>query len=268
LGNNLFQYALGRVVAETNALALACSRHQSAPAAGASSANRELLGLEDCVDAFADVPMQLPGAHVNAPTLSYETWPNSPWRGHRLDLGHVLAPPGARVRLRGYFQRFEYYAPYMPRIRRWYELARPGTNLSLTSPDVVVNIRRGSDFGQRGWVLPVTYYSTLLRSLPDIGTVFVCGRGVDDEIVEGLASWSPVYQSGGPMTDFAMMVSASRLVLSNSTFAWWAAVLSHASEIYAPRTQDPFRFAFTGYRDVDLHPHEARYKEVVVRWRH
>jgi hypothetical protein len=52
------------------------------------------------------------------------------------------------------------------------------------------------------------------------------------------------------------------MVLSNRTFAWWAAFLSDAAEIYAPRSPDGRAYSFTGFRDVDLHMREPRYHEI------
>ncbi|MCP5119486.1 MAG: hypothetical protein GY953_52470 [bacterium] len=50
-----------------------------------------------------------------------------------------------------------------------------------------------------------------------------------------------------------------RMVLSNSSFAWWAALLSDATDIYGPRAAHPEAYGFTGYRDLDLETREPRF---------
>ncbi len=269
LGNNLFQYALGRIIAETQGLALDCERSPRAAPPESAGRNAETSALlEGWLPAFADVRLSIPGRHVVNPTVLYELWPNSPWRGHRIDVSRVLSAPASHVRLRGYFQRYEYYQGYMGKIRDWYRLASPDCCIPLSSRDVVVNIRGGTDFVTRGWDLPAEYYGATLSHLGNIGEVFVCGTGIDDRIVNGLRPWAPTYVGGGPMDHFRLLCRANRVILSNSTFAWWAAALSEATEIHAPRTTDPHRYAFTGYRDVDLHMREGRYHEVTVWWGH
>ena len=78
------------------------------------------------------------------------------------------------------------------------------------------------------------------------------------------AEYSPTYYEGTPFEHFSFFRCFRRVVLSNSTFAWWAAYLSDAEQVYAPRTTQQAQFSFTGFQGVDLHMREARYIEVPV----
>ena len=136
------------------------------------------------------------------------------------------------------------------------------------SDDLLVNVRRGVDYGALGWTLPLSYYLGLLRDLPLPGRVYVCGTCIDDRMRAAFRRYSPIYCDDlAPMEQFVLMTRFNRIILSNSTFAWWAAFLSDAVELYAPRAAGGAMdraFAFTGFREVDLHMREARYREVPV----
>jgi hypothetical protein len=56
----------------------------------------------------------------------------------------------------------------------------------------------------------------------------------------------------------------NKMVLSNSTFAWWAGFLSAAERIYLPITTNGSGYAFRGFGDVDLLTGEPRYTAVNV----
>jgi hypothetical protein len=90
----------------------------------------------------------------------------------------------------------------------------------------------------------------------------VCGVGIDDEIRRHLLPYDPIYLCGSAAEHFAWIQQFRRIVLSNSSFAWWAAFLSDAEEIYGPKTLDGSGYAFGGFGDVDLEIQEARYKAI------
>jgi hypothetical protein len=261
LGNNLFQYAVARLIAEQHGLALECTNDPlRTPRASRSPATLAALA-----DRFPNAPLTLDGRDVPAPVIAYEMDANNPWNGQTFPFAAVLADPTLRqIRLRGYFQRFEYMADAQERVRQWFRLTPSGTTLVPGPDDVLVNIRRDLDYAFRGWVLPLSYYTTALASLSRVGRVYVCGTGIDDDIRAGLAPYDPTYMAGMPIEHFETFLAFRRLVLSNSTFAWWGAFLSHAVEIYAPRSGDVRGFAFTGWEDVDLHMRQPRYRELLV----
>jgi hypothetical protein len=266
LGNNLFQYALGRIIAERFGMALNC--HQGAFACHAEGGKPQATinaTLNTLARFFPNAPLQLDGRIVLDPVESYEVMPGSSWRGQTVNLSSILQNQSVRqIRLQGWFQRFEYYAPYRNRIWKWFHVNLNNDPLShaIRSSDVLVSIRRGADFAMNGWILPLSYYDDILSSLPELGQVYVCGTGVDDSIKRGLAKYNPIYCEGAPIEHFAFITKFRQIILSNSTFAWWAAFLSNATRIFAPRASDVHAYSFTGFEDVDLHMQEERYREI------
>lgn len=149
----------------------------------------------------------------------------------------ATAPTAPVVVLQGYFQHPGYFGgqpeALAPGIRAWAQATVGGSR-----SDVVVHLRRG-DYLPRGWQLPLAYYeravSELAEALPGPRTARVVG---DDRLAaEGLSArltavvprWAfEVAPERSLAADFGLLATADHLVLSNSTFAWWAAVVGDA----------------------------------------
>jgi Glycosyl transferase family 11 len=257
LGNNLFQYGLGRIIAEHHGLAFECIPAAVDPTfnfLGRSVDSGPLVTLADLTASFPHAPMRLPGTVVEHPVEQYEIKPVAPdseWLGHDLDLPRLLADPTPRqIRLAGYFHRAEYFVPYRDRLRTWFRPRSIPMPFAIHPRDVVLNIRRGFDFGILQWTLSLSYYHRILERMRDVGQVYVCGTCIDAQVQRGLARYDPIYYDATPIEHFNFLTRFNRLVISNSTFAWWAAFLSDATEIYGPPT------------GIDLNMRDARYIEV------
>ena len=167
------------------------------------------------------------------------------------------------IYLDGYFERKEYFADHQANLRKWFSVATTESLLSRAE-DVVIHMARVAEFGSESWILPSSYYTSLLAAMTGVGKVFVCGLA-DSVAREDLKPWNPVYVDGDVVEQFALMTKASRLILSNSTVAWWASFLSAASEVYGPRAVNGNGYAFGGYRDVDLEPKSLAYRGVPIQ---
>jgi hypothetical protein len=203
LGNNLFQYCLGRILAEELGFAL-----QAAPIPGFSKTSEKVVG------ARGRLPEQI---------LS----------GHRVDLNEIVSNRSLRrIVLDGWFQRYEYYHPHRARIRKW--LAFDSAQPSVSRSDVVVNVRR-TDFVQLGWALPFSYYSEALERLsPRGGEVCIVTDDRSDPFLERFAAWRPRFVSGTALAQLHFMAQAPRLVMSQSTFSWWPTFLGDPVEVVCP----------------------------------
>ena len=125
LGNQLFQYGFARLLAERHGLALNCqfvAQSSGVVHSNRSSAIPELFGAS----------MQVPGRKVGGrPTRLC---------GHFVDVESV---DGTRpIRLRGYFQRYDYYRGHRRSIASW--LASAEVSLPEVDPAAVaVHVRLG-----------------------------------------------------------------------------------------------------------------------------
>jgi Glycosyl transferase family 11 len=266
LGNNLFQYAIGRIIAEHHGLELECQQLQVPKEQmfmGRKYDKGPIATLETLTRYFPGAPLRILGRRVDTPVECFELSQDNTWSGQTIDLQSILANRTPRqIRLAGFFQRYEYFAPYRDRIRRWFRCTPTRMPFKVAANDVIVNIRRGFDYGFSNWTLSLSYYEQVLSGLRDIGRVYICGTGIDDQVRRVLGKYNPIYHNGAPIEHFYFMTQFNRIVLSNSTFAWWTAFLSDAEELYAPRAAHTNSFGFTGFQDVDLHMREPRYHEV------
>lgn len=204
LGNNLFQYCLGRILAEDFGYAL-----QAGPIA-----------------AFPNTIESVEGEQHRAP--------EEVLTGHRIDLARIRADRSPRrIVLDGWFQCYEYYREHKTRIRKWLTFDATIT-APLIQPDLVVNVRR-TDYVWLGWALPFSYYEAALeRLLPRGGSVWIVTDDRFDPFFRRFAAWRPKYFLGTPAEQMLFMARARRLVMSQSTFSWWATFLGDSEEVVCP----------------------------------
>lgn len=266
LGNHLFQYAVGRLIAEDLGFHLHCASSEfiQPQIFGAPLDCGPAAALDSLAPFFPNAPLQTPGARHFSPVERIEVGLGG-WRGQKLDLGTILADKSPRqIRLKGWFQRWEYYRNRQEDIRHWFTPTLACAARDVEARDVLVSIRRGADYGLSGWTVPMDYYEQALSSLSRVGRVFVCGTGVDQIVRSRLARFCPIYVDGTPITHFALAKRFRRIVLSNSTFAWWAAFLSDAPEIVAPQFTSGRAYCFRGFEDVDLALPSPGYREIEI----
>lgn len=222
LGNRLFQYTFGRLLAENKGYALKAKPIPGFP------------GTYDNVDGYSTDESVLKS------------------KGHVVDMSELLEHRG-KILLRGYYQRCEYYQPYRNQIKQW---LRFDNRFRAKPPhDVVVHIRNG-DFIQRGYDLPWSFFQRVLGGIK-YDNLYVCSDSPTGQTVaEALEDGAQLFHEG-VIEDFQFISSFNRIILSPSTFGWWAAYLSKANKIYIPITQ---RGYWSDERpDVDLMVPESRY---------
>lgn len=204
LGNNLFQYCLGRILAEHFGYTL-----QATPLEGFSRTNDSIIGAE-------------------------HTSPEEILEGQRIDLDAVLRDSSPRkIVLNGWFQRHEYFTPHRERIQSW--LTMDAEHLTpCADADVVVNVRR-TDYIGLGWALPFSFYEEAIeRAIPNGGRVTIVTDDPADTFFYHFRRWRPAFFKGTPLQQMSYMSNAPRLVMSASTFSWWPAFLGQAQTVVCP----------------------------------
>ena len=105
LGNNLFQYALGRIIAEELGFELRCI------AANDVWGRRAHLGK--MAKYFKNCQLSIPGESFREPREEYSIFEATPFEGYLVDLDKILSNrEGRRIVLGGIFQHIDYYTPY------------------------------------------------------------------------------------------------------------------------------------------------------------
>lgn len=209
LGNRLFQYCFGRILAEELGYKLNAN-----PIDGFPRTAETVSGLE-----FPD---------ESALTLSGFDRP---------DLEELLRnPPRLRIIANAYFQTYAYYVRYLERIRHWLSLAEYDCGEFRSDADtLVVHIRLG-DYLTGRWTLTPGSYLQCIESIPHSSLVIVTDSPRSN-FLEHFVQFRPKIVHCEPMDAFKWMLNASKLVISQSTFSWWAAILSDA-DVWMPETPD------------------------------
>lgn len=221
LGNVMFQYCFGRILAESLGYKLDAS-----PIKGFSNTNQKVDGLE-----FLNDPIKLIEHNVDLDSLEQNR----------------------KIICRGYFQKLHYYEKYHDVIKNdWLKLNSDLVKEPKDPQDVVLHIRRG-DYVTKNisdHLVGVDFYDNILKNyVRDWNKLYICTDSPGDSFFDGLMKYDPIIKSSAEDTwrhvgrgqptdttleDFTFMMSFNRIVLSVSTFSWWASFLSNASELYYP----------------------------------
>lgn len=241
MGNRLFQYSLGRILSTELRFGL-----QAEPIAGFN--NTVSFGRRSVFCLFRK-PQKL--------------------TGHSIDLESILSEKSHRlITLAGYFMRYEFYKNYKETIKKdWLFQAK---RFQFGERDISIHIR-GGDLWQVNSLkrvhggyraLPFSFYRTVLAQR-QWDNIYIVTEDPDDPMVLKLAEqFSARVQSSSAEDDFNFLMSSTNVVMSVSTFSWWAAWLSDAKTIFFPKSGlfDPsFR------PDINLIPDdEPRYRFITI----
>jgi hypothetical protein len=164
----------------------------------------------------------------------------------------------------GYFQASEYfkginphlYFEVLPHLRKIFD--QKYAPLLKTQPSLGIHIRRtdyltqGNDeLGGNDLSLPISYYLECIRKISDLKKYNVFVTGDDMQYAKDNFSHLPNVHisSNDQITDFLLLSHCDTLIISNSSFAWWASFLNLKNNklIFAPKK-------WLGYRTNTEYP--------------
>ena len=279
LGNQMFQYAAARAVAERLGCALiVMSSYMNRSdklqyAAGAIGLpvrgyNRVYAEIAQAFPAVtqsrAGVALQIAGARVSRRLFPYRFSLRIPD-----ELGasaEAFDPNFTRIKsgtwLEGFFQSERYFADASANVRNWFQLSP--TEASITKriisewpqhPErmVAIHVRRGDYLQQagalstpgEGWALPHSYYNNAVSQLPSgLGVaVFSDEPEYARQVFAPMKPWVSVGNPG--FRDLHLMSACRHMVIANSSFSWWSAWLNPDQHkvVLAPRFHLGWRLA-------------------------
>ena len=257
LGNTLFQYSFGRILAERFGYALGCHKIQgfsnAIPLDGLKYGKKFGVFLT-----YDNIDSVLKDLENNKP--------------HK-----VITNIG--------FQQYSLYKNSKEKIKQW---LKPDLQLNkndvsnldfrinnngklenilidkITDDDIVIMQRLGN-FVHFKMDLKLNYFHTILKQAK-FKRVFITSDDIESDMLGSFAEYNPIFVFGPPLVHYSFASLFNKIVMSQSTFCWWIAWLSEAKEIYFPFTMDGYwskpRFTRKDDSRINLIVDEYRYHYV------
>jgi hypothetical protein len=219
MGNQMYQYALCRLIAEKNSFNFFIP-----PNGGASCEGHHLSKF------FPNIELGvIDGGVANEYN---ENSNNGAFNPEIFNLPNF-------TKLNGHFQCGRYFDDYYDIIKQWFKLELDEITKILieTYPtDKFCFIHfRGTDYvNDQQWVLPKSYYDKAIEEIKKINADLSFVVITDDISMAKTIFTEFDVLKNDMMVDFKLMNQAKYTIISNSTFAWWAAWLNDKSITIAP----------------------------------
>ena len=168
-----------------------------------------------------------------------------PVHGQRFD--PALLKKNRPLLLSGWFQRYEYYQPHKELIRKEWLPLPSLDRVDVHPDDLHLHIRR-RDYviphtcpGVALWATPLLHLERAIGMFSSWRRMVVISDDPDDPFMDHFRNTYGAEVKSGSMTeDFLTLAAAKKLIISESTFAWWAAFLGRAERIVCPIRKNSF----------------------------
>jgi hypothetical protein len=218
MGNRMFQYAFARILSEMKK----CPMHAE-----------PLLNFKNTLNTL---PLASPSSNAIY-TRNYGS--------HTVDMNE-LVHSSRDIVVNSYVQKWFYYVAFQEEIKKWFHLDIEN-HTKPANDELVIHVRE-TDYNAIGMTFPAELYvnavkklgyskntvvtdnfeSPIALALKDMGCSILSDKYVD--------TFSYV-NNDNIMRDFIYMMMAGHLLISHSSFSWWAAFLGNHDKVYCPVTE-------------------------------
>lgn len=249
VGNNLFQYFLGRCIAKEKNYRI----------------SYKVMGNESNIVKFDDEFLIFSGIKLPKKIEGKEIHDN-----HRTFNDHIFnysdIEGDGKIILDGYFQNYLFYKKYKNFIKN--EIYNYNnlfdTNFKPNPEDIVLHLR----LNNYPWKININFYERILQKeiykkiwlvtdQPNHSDIFYLKNKFDCDVI-----------SSNPQNDFIFLINSNKIVMSQSTYCWWASLLSKAETIYYPivkNKNDSGIWFLEPWLNIDLFvDDEIRYKKIII----
>jgi hypothetical protein len=161
-------------------------------------------------------------------------------------------PSYSLYRIRGYFQNFSWIDRSLDLMVKGIDEANREVRSRLPAFDLCINLRRGDYIGL-GWDLSFQHYAASLKALSDhsiksvvvnsddrlveqVFCEYLAGRGFDAHPASSVVTSDDGDAISPAHRDFFLIANARNVIMSNSTFCWWATLVGDQNVDIESRT--------------------------------
>lgn len=244
LGNQMFQYALGRIIADI--------KNYNHRTTSINTLSRYFPNVCDIMDRDT--------VDGNTMTVGYGSGHN--YIQH-VDMQPLLEHSG-EIYLKGFFQKYCLYLDYRSKLQEIFKF--DNNKKEIEDEDIVVHIRLG-DYVQLNHYLAPSVYLNIIDKL-EYNNCIIITDDPNNEFLKKFYSLRNCYIRSNPiLDDFALIYNAKRVVISQSTFSWWPAFLGNQDRVYVPLHISSNGYPWKinpGIDDIDLIPVCDKYVKIPI----
>ena len=244
LGNNMFQYAIGKIIADTKGY------------------NLNISDIHLLSEYFPNISNITNKKSVLTNQLNVGYGSTSGYI-QNCNVNDILERCGL-INFKGFFQKHYFYTKFVDILRSEFEYN--STNfLTPASGDLVVHVRLGDYVTLNHFLQPLIYLN-IIQSIEYERCVIITDE-IDSPYLKEFEKLDNciVQHSNNIMQDFYTLTSAKTLILSQSTFSWWASLLGHQQQVFVPLHENGYPWKLTpGIDDIDLIPTHPKYIKIKI----
>lgn len=232
----------------------------------------KILSLQKGVPLYCQpIPGFVNTYNYNNPIQITNTLPTSNFGAQNVDMD-ILLTTDKDIIINSYLQKYHYYIEHITFLQQLFAVEN---NITVDKDELVIHIR-GTDYRDGNVHIKDHIYLDILNKLSptkaslvtdDINTDVVkqlCNNGVrlvtqnnETNKGNGLNSYE--------MFDYLYMLNSNMLLLSQSTFSWWAAFLGNQEKVFIPYdvNNEGMWKINPGIDDIDLIPTNNKFQKVI-----
>ena len=219
-GNNLFQYFLGRCISEEKNYRMEY---------GFTNKQPNTVKIKDNFFIFngLKLPLTITGKTISSPTIEFNK--------HLFDW-ETIEKGEYNIILKGYFQNYKYFREYKNFIKK--EIYKNNDIFNITDipdkKDIVLHLR----LRDYPYPTPLKFYTDILEN-EDFKDAWIITDNAKHAHIKILQKkYNCKLKNLSPEHGFLFLANANKIIMSQSTFSWWAAFISKATIIYFPTIND------------------------------
>ena len=240
LGNTMFQYAIARIIADQK------------------QCNLLVEGIDTLTKFFPNAVnitdrISLCG---NVLEVGYKSKEKHIQNVNMLEVFHHNGP----INIEGFFQKYELYEKHKTAIKTWFSYDESQFK-KPTKNDLIIHHRLG-DYTSLNWQLsPKDFLKIIEDNNIQYEKCYVVTDDPSNKILN-LYGIDVTIVKQTELEDLTFMKYANQLIMSHSSFSWWAAFLGNQNKIYTPMGNDTTRHIWKvepKIDDIDLIPNTNKY---------